>query len=66
MSELKVGDVIEVRRIKIFEGDIWIPARVIRIEPYKIEVQCLKGTFDGTHDLEALPTNQQAGRFWRR
>jgi hypothetical protein len=65
MSELKVGDIIEVRRIKIFEGDIWIPARVIHVEDHKIEVQALEGTFDGKHDLEALPTNQPKGRFWR-
>jgi hypothetical protein len=64
-GELEVNDIIEVRRMRYLKDDQWIPARVTYVDDRKIEVQALRGTFDGTHDLEALPRNQQPGRFWR-
>ena len=64
---MEVDDIVEVLSYRLDSGlirEVWTPAVVIHVEPHKIEVRALKGTFDGEHKLKALPTSEK-GRTWK-
>lgn len=68
-SGLKIGDVVEVRRIVMFGGDEWTAGRVISIQPEgwfpSFSVEALHGAFDSEgHDHIALQFGER-GRTWR-
>lgn len=56
------GDVVEVREVIAFEGDRWVPARVVGVHPHKLDCVIIRGERCGM--LIALERSQQ-NRNWR-
>jgi hypothetical protein len=59
---LRVGDMVEVCRIFMFEGTKWFPATIVAVHPDRIEVK-FKAPLDG-FEYEALSFHSR-GRNWR-
>ena len=61
---MKVGEIVFVRRIAVFEGIVKIAAEVVWVKDDSFWVQATRGTFDEEgHDRLALNVNDK-GRTW--
>ena len=61
--ELREGDAVEVRYVRLFDADLWALATVVSIEPHRIAVLMLRGPEQGQYKALQLASLDHT---WRR
>ncbi len=65
MSDLAVGDVIEIQEIVDHGRDRWRPARIIVVEPHKIGAELTAGDFGQPGQNRIWLAPHLRGKTWR-